>query len=128
MAKITIPIDCGNAPKMQLLKDINIAFAENNNEFILENIADEIQWKRIGDSVLEGKDNFTNVLNELKNFKTKELIVNTIITHGDTGAVEGKMIMEDGSIIAFCDIYKFNGHSKTAKIKEMVSYAVEIKE
>lgn len=127
MVKVTGIEDCGNAPRKQILQKLNVAFAKNDDEFILDKMAKNIRWDRVGDTPIQGKDDFAKALKELGNFKTRELVINTVITHGDTGAVEGKLIMEDGSVIAFCDIYKFNGYSKTAKIKEMTYYAVELK-
>jgi hypothetical protein len=56
-----------------------------------------------------------------------EVRIDNIITHGDTGVVNGWAKMKEGNAYAFCDVYKFNGHSKGAKIREITSYIIETK-
>ena len=42
MTKITVNADCGNAPKKQILLDLNIAYARADIDAILENLSDDI--------------------------------------------------------------------------------------
>lgn len=56
-----------------------------------------------------------------------EIRIANVITHGDTGAVNGRMKVKDGNVYAFCNVYKFKGHSKGAKVREITSYNIEIK-
>ena len=49
MTKIISSPDCGNSPKMELLKEFNIAFAKGDVKFITESVTDDIVWNIIGD-------------------------------------------------------------------------------
>lgn len=128
MTKVVIGEDCGNSPKALLLRDLNIAFAKNNVPFVLEHVTDDLTWIMVGDQTVQGKANFAESLERMKNNETTEVRIDNIITHGDRGAVNGCMKMKDGNAFAFCDVYKFKGHSKGAKIREITSYTIEIKE
>jgi len=44
MTKIVSSPNCGNSPKMEFLKEFNIAFAKGNVEFITENVTLEF-WE-----------------------------------------------------------------------------------
>jgi len=60
------------------------------------------------------------------NEKAEELLLDTIVTHGDEAAADG-VIKFAKIAVAFCDVYKFTGHDKDAKIKELTSYGIELK-
>src|SRR5690554_2150824 len=125
--KITVAKDCGNAPKKLILRDFNIALVTKDNTFILENIADDISWTIVGDEIVEGKDNFITRSNVLYKDYITELIIEDIITHGYVASAHGKVIGTNQSF-DFCHVYKFTGASKKAKIKEITSYIIPIKE
>ena len=127
MTKVIVGEDCGNSPKALLLRDLNIAFAKNNATFILEHVTDDITWIMVGDQTIQGKANFTAALERMKDNEVVEVRIDNVITHGDTAAVNGRMKMKDGDAYAFCNVYKFKGHSKSAKIREITSYTIEIK-
>jgi hypothetical protein len=55
--------------------------------------------------------------------KITELRIDHIITHGYTAALHGTMAY-GGKRRWFCDVYVFDGASKHAKIKEMITYAI----
>ena len=116
---------CGNAPKKEFLRDVNIAFAEGNVAFIKASVADDIIWNMIGDKCIKGKSEFSAVLHDMKATKTEELIINSIITHGKEGAVNGEMLLENGEKFAFCDVYEFSS-AKRDSLKKITSYVIEI--
>jgi hypothetical protein len=124
--KIICAEDCGNSPKKNLLKELNIAFAKNDLGFINENITDDIYWYIIGDKIVQGKDNFAETLKQMMNSKVTEIHIRNIITHGSTGAVNGILLLEDNKSHAFCNVYKFTSAGKNSKIKEITSYVIEI--
>ena len=70
MVKITVGEDCGNAPKKELLRDFNIAFVKGDVDHLLQNITDDIQWTMVGDTLLEGKEQVTKMLEKTKQSKT----------------------------------------------------------
>lgn len=53
-----------------------------------------------------------------------ETVIDSIITHGAEGAVNGVITTEQGTKVAFCDIYRFASASGN-KIESMKSYAIE---
>lgn len=125
MTKITVSADCGNAPKREFLKEINIAFAKGDSDFLRENVTDTIVWNIIGDRKIEGKEKFIEELEKMKMEKASELILDRVLTHGKEGAVNGVMKMQNGKKYAFADFYEFNG-AKGTKIKSITSYVIGI--
>tara|TARA_R110002049_G_scaffold180936_1_gene347944 strand:+ start:1964 stop:2341 length:378 start_codon:yes stop_codon:yes gene_type:complete len=125
MTKITVSSDCGNAPKKEFLKEINIAFAKGNSEFLAESVTDKIVWNIIGDKKIEGKEKFTEVLEKMEKEKASELILDRILTHGKEGAVSGIIKMQNGKKYAFSDFYEFSG-AKGTKVKSITSYVIGI--
>lgn len=114
MAKIQIQPDCGNAPRKLFLKELNIAFAKGDLDLIKDAIPDHINWDIVGQKSVTGKDGYLNALKGYKLWKVKELIVDTIITHGSDASVSGQIIASDKSIYKFCDIYRFKGAGGTS--------------
>ena len=55
---------------------------------------------------------------------TKEVKIESIITHGRFAAVNGTMVMNKGNVFAFADFYEFRG-AKGNLVKKLTSYAVE---
>jgi hypothetical protein len=125
MLKITVGEDCGNAPKKELLRDFNIAFVKGDVDPLLHNITDDICWTMVGDRLFEGKEQVTKMMEEARKTNPTELTINNIITHGNTGAVDGVIKLENGTTYAYCDIYRF-GSAKNVKIKEISSYIIKI--
>jgi hypothetical protein len=125
MTKIVSSPNCGNSPKMEFLKEFNIAFANGNVEFIIESVTDEIIWNIIGDRKIEGKEKFSEELEKMKSEKATEIIIDQIVSHGKEGASNGIMKMQNGKKYAFSDFYKFKG-VKGEKIKSITSYVIGI--
>lgn len=120
--KLSLPKDCGNAPKKRILSNFNVALVNKDITSLLENIA-----IIIGDEIVEGKEAFMNKLAKLHKDKMTELLIIDIITHGYVASVHGKVIGTNQSF-DFCHVYKFTGASKTAKIKEITSYIIPTRE
>ena len=74
---------------------------------------------------IQGKKDFVEELEQMKNHIVKELTRSSIITHGREGAVNGLIKMEDGRKYAFRDLYEFSG-AKGSCIKSMISYVIEV--
>lgn len=125
MTKIVSGPNCGNSPKMEFLKEFNIAFAKGDVKFLTESVTDEIVWNIIGDRKIEGIEKFAVELEKMKEVEATELILNQILSHGKEGATNGIMKMENGKKYAFSDFYKFHS-SKAAKVKSITSYVIEI--
>lgn len=126
MVQVHCPIDCGNAPRKQVLRDLNIAFAQGDVDAVLDMVRDNIVWNIVGERRIEGIDEMRSALNAMKEVEAKELHIHHIITHGSEAALHGTITMADGSRWAFCDVYVFAGFSKTAKLKEITSYGADV--
>lgn len=127
MTKIISSPNCGNSPKMEFLKEFNIAFATGKVDFITQCVTDDIIWNIIGKKKIEGKEKFTEELEKMKSEKVAELMIDQIMSHGKEGAANGILKMQNGKKYAFSDFYKFKG-AKAGKIKSITSYLIEIQE
>lgn len=123
MTKIISSPNCGNSPKMEFLKEFNIAFVKGNVEFITESVTDDIVWDIVGDRKIEGKEKFREELEKMKSEKATELRIDQILSHGKEGATNGIIKMQNGKKYAFSDFYKFKG-AKGSKIKSITSYVI----
>jgi len=124
--KVIYADDCGNAPKKRVLRDFNIAFAKADMAFILDQVAENIEWNIVGDRVIKGKTQFAEMLKKMKKDSVLEIHLNQIITHGNVASANGLLVFDNNRKIAFCDVYLFNNFSKHAKIKEITSYVIEL--
>ena len=125
MTKVIKSEDCGNSPKNIFVQDLTVAFAKGDSKFLLDHVTDDIRWNRIGDKLIEGKDNFAEALKKLKNAEAVELMVHHVATHGKAGAVNGTTKLKNGKTYAFCDVYEFS-NTKGDAVKEITSYVIEI--
>lgn len=114
-------------PKVKFLQRLNEAFASSNTQYIIDSVADDIQWSIVGEITIQGKENFRAALEKMKAEEPLELAINNIITNGDSAAVDGTMRSNEGKTYAFCDIYKLSG-SQNPTIEKMTSYVVELKQ
>lgn len=125
--RFNCPEDCGNAPRKTMLRDFTLAAVSGNIDFITKHAAESIVWKIAGSAKFVGLAPFADAMRELHGRQAIELEIHHIITHGRTGAVSGTVTYADGGR-AFCDVYEFAGASKTAKIREITSYIIELSE
>ena len=125
--KIIIPEDCGNSPKKRFIAAFNSAFATDDTELIAAALHDDITCVMVGDKLLKGKQAFINELNSHSEPIIKELVINTVVTHGPVAACEGTMTFKNGKKYAFCDTSRFVSAGRNI-IKELKSFVIEIKE
>lgn len=125
MPKVTVDINCGNSPKMAFLRDVNIAFAEMNLDYLSDAISDDVEWDKVGHAVITGKQNFMDSIKAMAQNPIDEMTIHTIITHGKEGAVNGDLLMADGTQIQFCDVYHFTS-AKGNCIRSIKSYVIEV--
>ena len=118
--------NCGNSPKKELLKELTIAYAKNDMDFCLQCMRDDVTWILVGKKEIQGTTEFRETLEQLNEREVKKLTIDNIITHGNTGSVNGTILLKDNNEIAFCDVYNFGGFGKKAKIKKITSYVIPI--
>lgn len=126
MPKITVDEDCRNAPKKELIKQFLVAQASGDRDFILANVADDIRWVNVGNGLIEGKDNLSQALDAILEPEVSELRIATILSHGKQCAAEGVVTLAGGHLLAFCSMYTFSSHGKSAKIREINTYIIEL--
>jgi hypothetical protein len=124
--KINSKPDCGNSPKKELVKDMTIYFSSYDLDKAMNHLDKDVSWTLVGDKRVVGKEKFRVALEEMSQNKALELTIHSIITHGKEAAVNGEMVMEDGSKFGFSDFYKFSG-AKGVKVISIVSYVIEMK-
>jgi len=126
MVNITVPGRCDNAPKKAFLRDFVIAAANCDAAEIGEKITDKVRWDLLGHCSLNGRQ---QVLAELQNFggpALAELVINTVMTHGYDGAVDGLLKFERGRTASFCHIFTFRAPTNNAPIKAIRTYRLAI--
>jgi hypothetical protein len=126
MVKINVHEDCGNAPKKLFLKDFIVAIVKKDNAFLTRNTTDDVHWNLVGGQPIGGKQEVLTAFQQTRSDEVRELVVNTIVTHGYNGVVEGLLKFKDGRTIAFCDVYLFRASTNNAPIKAITTYAITL--
>ncbi|MCY3833645.1 MAG: nuclear transport factor 2 family protein [Chloroflexi bacterium] len=124
--KVSIRADCDGAPEKQLLRDLNIAFARADVDGILACFSDDICWRIMGETEIQGKMAARATLTAMADLVISELVIHSIITDGREAAVSGVITSESGESVAFCDVCQFASSAGEA-IKKMTSYTVAVK-
>lgn len=115
--------NCGNSPRKEFLRDLNIAYARSNSEFIIDHASEDIIWYMHGDKIIQGKNEFSEVIRKMVDYTVSKLIIESLITHGKQGSASGVMFM-NAKAFSFCDVYHFASH-KEHRVIEMHSYVLE---
>jgi hypothetical protein len=102
-----------------------LPLVERNLADILAVVAEEVEWDVVGRR-RPRKDGFESAVDRLLGGEVLSLTLHSVLTHGDECCVTGVMGLADGRAIRFCDVYKFTGHSKTAKLKTITSFVVRL--
>ena len=121
--KVTTKADCGNSPKMALIKDLTIFFASYEIDKVMEFMHEAIVWTLVGDTPIKGKEQFREALEAMKENEVLELTISNVITHGKEAAVHGEMSMKDGSVFGFSDFYEFTS-AGCKSAKSITSYVI----
>lgn len=128
MVKITVDEDCNNAPKKQFVKDLLIAAVNSDIEVVSDMLSDNVALEVVGTMSLSGKESVSQFLARSQVEQgVSELIVHTILSHGNKCAANGLFVFHDGSEVSFCAMYTFTSHSKSATIKEITMYKITLK-
>ncbi|WP_166000488.1 nuclear transport factor 2 family protein [Bacillus sp. Cs-700] len=110
--------------KENFLRAFNEAFISGDRDLVLASVTDDVEWHLIGMEKIEGKADFEKAWSSMPT--GVNLTIATIITHGITAAVEGKIQVGEKNY-AFCDTYRFN-QFKNGIIKQIHSFIIEERE
>ena len=124
MTKVITSEDCGNSPKNIFAQDLTIAISKGDSKFLLDKVTDDIRWNRVGNKLIQGKNDFAKALEQMKKEKAVQLTVHHVATHGKAGAVNGTGKLKNGKTYAFCDVYEFS-NAKAVAVREITSYVIE---
>src|SRR5690625_1122222 len=86
---VNCKVDCGNAPKKKLLKDVNVAFVYGDRKFLKSCVTDDFLWDIVGDRKIQGENECEQMLLRLISERIVKLTLDTIITHGKVASVNG---------------------------------------
>lgn len=121
--ELTGDLSCDNAPKRRTMLTFIIASATVDKKKLSNLVTNDFVWEVPGSFKLEGFDDFYKELEDHQ-VNIASLEVKDNISHGEVGAIHGTQIAQDGSIVYFTDIFKFESHSKDAKVKAITSYII----
>ena len=74
---------------------------------------------------LHGKETVRAAFEAMRDTVTNKLLIHSIITHGQEGAANGIIIIEQGGSFSFCNVYRFDSASGK-KIKSMMSCVIDM--
>jgi hypothetical protein len=95
LAKIEIQPDCGNAPRKAFLKDLHTAIANGDLGYLASIIPEGITREIVGQQRINGKEDYLSEVASHELWKAKELIIDTMITHGPDACVSGHITTAD---------------------------------
>ena len=121
--ELTGDLSCDNAPKRRTMLTFLIASATVDKKKLSNIVTNAFVWEVPGSFKLEGFDDFYKELEDHK-INIASLEVKDNISHGKVGAIHGTQIAQDGSIVYFTDIFKFESQRKDAKVKSITSYII----
>lgn len=121
--ELTGDLSCDNAPKRRTMLTFIIASATVDKKKLSNLVTNDFVWEVPGSFKLEGFDDFYKELEDHQ-VNIASLEVKDNISHGKVGAIHGTQIAQDGSIVYFTDIFKFESYSKDAKVKAITSYII----
>ncbi|WP_440870218.1 DNA-binding protein [Staphylococcus shinii] len=121
--ELTGDLFCDNAPKRRTMLTFLIASATVDKKKLSNIVTNDFVWEVPGSFKLEGFDDFYKELEDHK-INIASLEVKDNISHGKVGAIHGTQIAQDGSIVYFTDIFKFESQRKDAKVKSITSYII----
>ena len=120
--KLTLSKDCGNSPKNELVQDVAVALATRDVERLRSAVTADIQWDIVGVESFEGLDDFlTRVAQESV---AEQLEVDRVLSHGKSGAVNGRLIGPGEVERRFCHVIRFRSAKGTA-VDRITSFVVE---
>lgn len=128
MTEIIVEESCGNSPRKQFLKEFYVALGEEDHENILSRMTDDVRWTIVGEMTVESKEHVTELIEEMLEEAYDEIRVDNIITHGYTAAANGHTTFANGTTFAFCEVFTFDGATKTADIEAIDSYVIELED
>ena len=125
MHKITIPEDCGNAPKKAALLAFITALCNGERAALHGKLSDTFRFRHVGTATYQGST-FEEWCTAFGQPAIQSLDVKTVLTHGQQGAIEGTFMRIDGSHYSFCALCNFTGNLRLARIGMVTGYLLDL--
>lgn len=124
MTKIVRSKDCGNSPKNPLVENLAVALSTGDHRMVSELVTDDVQWSIVGGKVLRGREAVLQALSKVACVPIATLTVLHVVTHGRSGAVNGKVQHSAGGV-GFCDVFEFST-PKGTNVSRITSYRLKV--
>ncbi len=116
--------------KEEFLRQVNKAYADGNMEFLMDHIIDDLCWIIVGEKDIAGKEEFREVIQQMKEMPSMEIEVENVIINDSYGIVEGVVISRNRigqkKHFGFCDIYGLQENGEQLMINSIKSYVIDI--
>ncbi|AVZ38925.1 MULTISPECIES: nuclear transport factor 2 family protein [unclassified Dietzia] len=119
--EISLPTDCGNAPRMGIVGDFAVNWATGHTESVSEWLAEDMTWTLLGVGIYRGPEAAGEVGPA---FTPERVNVVSVITHGRVASCDGHL-EAGGRRLYFSHVLRFASTSRTARIAEVRSYCIE---
>ena len=124
MTEIIRSPDCGNSPKNKFVEDLEVAFAQRDTDFLLDSVADDIQWNIVGETTIRGKDALKETLERIpQDCEVTKITIDHVVTHGKVRAVNGIIKRKNDTTCEFCSVYEFS-NTKGTNVRDITSYII----
>lgn len=120
--KLSLSKECGNSPKNKLVQDLAVALELGDADFLEASITNDAQWEIAGSEPLEGRGRILEAFSDSKS-EVESLEIDRVLSHGRSGAVNGKLVVTGGSRRAFCHVFEFS-NTKGVAVRRIISYFV----
>ena len=120
---VQINEDCSHSPKKEFIKDLNVAFAEGDINFIKQHVSEDIEWNFVGSWVKSGKEVFEE-LERVKDSRVERLYLDCIIVYENRASCNGIIFMQNGNDYHFCDVFELN-MADDKMVKKITSYMIQ---
>ncbi|NYI67672.1 nuclear transport factor 2 family protein [Spelaeicoccus albus] len=99
-----------------------IFLANGAHKEVLQFLTEDVVWELIGFGPSYGTDQLGVVLDRLSDPSATTFTVANVLSHGAGCAANGTIRRGDGTVMAFAHFFRFNGHGKNAKIRQVTSF------
>lgn len=118
--KITLPTDCGNAPRIDILGEFVTHWASGGIDRLRRWLADNATWSIAGRASSDGPVDLNAIV---PGFAVEVLEVRSVITHGRLASCDGTLTAGD-TRLDFSHTFRFASTAKSAKVAEVRSFCI----
>lgn len=120
--RTSLPSDCGNSPRTTLVSEVVTHWARREVEALASFLAADVEWTLVGRTVASGAVAAERACPAVV---PDALEVTSIITHGRLASCDGHLVSGAGRT-AFSHVLRFASTARTAPVKEIRTYLVDV--